>query len=54
MWSNLILTHLRYWGMANASMKMGIHLRLETQEVERKLYRDFMEAKRLTKVSDVN
>ena len=54
MWSNLLLTHLRYWGMANASMKMGIHKHPDVVAVERTLQREFMEAKRLTKVSDVN
>ena len=49
-----ILAHLRYWGMANATMKMGIQISPEVQEVERKLYRELMDSMLAIRVSDVN
>lgn len=48
------LACLRFWGMANASKRMGIHQHPAVVQVERELQREFMQAMRVMKVGDVN
>lgn len=49
-----ILAYLRFWCMANASQKLGIHQHSAVVNVTRELNRDFMQAMRLIRVQDVN
>ncbi len=48
------LACLRFWGMANASKKLGIHTHPAVVKIEHTLQREFMQAMRIVKVSDVN
>lgn len=49
-----MLPNLRYWGMANKSMQMGIQKHPEVQKIETKLYHEAMESMRILRQLDVN
>lgn len=48
------LACLRFWIMANESKRLGIHKHPAVVQIERELQREFMQAARIVKVSDIN
>lgn len=49
-----ILPNLRYWGMANETMRMGIQVHPEIRKIETALYHEAMESMRILNRLDVN